>query len=124
MNAPLNIKTCNSLLKSMIQIEKLIKIAKENNIKALTITDDNMYGVMQFYDLCIKNDIKPIIGLEVNIPEKLVLYAMNYDGYVNLMKLTTIKSQKQIMTEDLFNYSNGLICLMPYESKALYNDLK
>ena len=31
MNAPLNIKTCNSLLKSMIQIEKLIKIAKENN---------------------------------------------------------------------------------------------
>ena len=124
MNAPLNIKTCNSLLKSMIQIEKLIKIAKENNIKALTITDDNMYGVMQFYDLCIKNDIKPIIGLEVNIPEKLVLYAMNYDGYVNLMKLTTIKSQKQITAEDLFNYSNGLICLMPYESKALYNDLK
>ena len=58
MHAPLNIKTCNSLLKSMIQINDLIKVAKENNIQALTITDNNMYGVLDFYNACKKNNIK------------------------------------------------------------------
>ena len=124
MYAPLNIKTCNSLLKSMIKINDLIKVAKENNIKALTITDDNMYGVLDFYNACTQNDIKPIIGLEISLPEKIILYAMNYNGYKNLMKLTTIKSEKTISLDDLSNYSSDLICLVPYESRKIYNELK
>ena len=48
MYAPLYIKTNNSLLESMIRIEELIEFAKVNNIKALTITDNRMYGVMEF----------------------------------------------------------------------------
>lgn len=124
MYAPLNIKTCNFLLKSMIRISDLIKAAKENNIKALTITDDNMYGVLEFYNACIENDIKPIIGLEISLPEKIVFYAMNYDGYKNLMKLTTKKSERDLTVDDLFEYSFGLICLVPYESRSIYNELK
>ena len=104
MYAPLNIKTCNSLLKSMIKIEDLVKAAKENNIQALTITDNNMYGVLDFYKACTQNNIKPIIGLEVSIPEKIIFYAMNYEGYKNLMKLTTIKSEKELTIDDLFNH--------------------
>ena len=67
MYAPLYIKTNNSLLESMIKIEDLIEYAKVNNIKALTITDNRMYGVMEFYKACMANDIKPIIGLEINL---------------------------------------------------------
>lgn len=124
MYAPLNIKTCNSLLKSMIKIEDLVKTAKENNIQALTITDDNMYGVLDFYKACTQNDIKPIIGLEVTVPETVIFYAMNYEGYKNLMKLTTLKSEKSLTLDDLFNYSSDLICLVPYESRNIYNELK
>ena len=124
MYTPLNIKTCNSLLKSMIKIEDLIKAAKENNIQALTITDNNMYGVLDFYKSCTQNNIKPIIGLEVSIPEKIIFYAMNYEGYKNLMKLTTIKSEKELTIDDLFNHSSNLICLVPYESRNIYNELK
>ena len=91
MYAPLNIKTCNSLLKSMININDLVKVAHENNIQALTITDDNMYGVLDFYKACTHHNIKPIIGLEISLPEKIIFYAMNYEGYKNLMKLTTLK---------------------------------
>lgn len=123
MYAPLNIKTCNSFLKSMIKIDDLIKIAKEHNIKALTITDDNMYGVIEFYNTCTKNDIKPIIGLEINISSKIILYAMNYDGYKNLMKITTLKSEGELNIDILAHYSNNLICLLPYESKDLYSEL-
>lgn len=123
MYAPLNIKTCNSFLKSMIKIDDLIKVAKEHNIKALTITDDNMYGVIEFYNTCTKNDIKPIIGLEINISSKIILYAMNYDGYKNLMKITTLKSEGELNIDILTHYSNNLICLLPYESKDLYSEL-
>ena len=55
---PLYIKTDNSLLNSMIKISDLVKYALKNNIKALTITDNNMYGVMEFYTECINNKIK------------------------------------------------------------------
>ena len=123
MNAPLNIKTCNSFLKSMIKIDDLIKVAKEHNIKALTITDDNMYGVIEFYNACIQNDIKPIIGLEINISGKIILYAMNYEGYKNLIKIITFKSEDDLNIDILARYSNNLICLLPYESKDLYSEL-
>lgn len=124
MYAPLNIKTCNTLLTSMIKIDDLIKIAKENNLKALTITDNNMYGALDFYIACKKNNIKPIIGLEISLPEKIILYAMNYNGYKNLIKITTIKSETNLNVDILNSYSSDLICLVPYESRKLYNELK
>ena len=110
---PLNIKTGNYLLSSMIQIKNLIKVATENNIKVLTITDNNMYGVIDFYKECTKNNIKPIIGLEITLDSlQYVLYAKGYEGYKNLIKLATITS------------SEDLLAIVPYESRKLYNDLK
>ena len=121
---PLNIKTGNYLLTSMIKIKDLVKVAKENNLEALTITDNNMYGVLDFYRECKNNGIKPIIGLEVTIDfAKFVLYAMNYDGYKNLIKITTLMSEN-IALEELSVLSDNLICIVPYTSRKLYNDLK
>ena len=124
MYAPLNIKTCNSLLTSMIKIKDLIDIAQKQNIKALTITDNNMYGALEFYFACTKANIKPIIGLEISIKEKIILYAMSYEGYQNLVKITTEKSEKTLNIDILNKYSKDLVCLVPYESKHLYDELK
>ena len=121
---PLNIKTNNYLLHSMIKIKELVKKAKENNITALTITDNNMYGSIEFYKECIKNNIKPIIGLEVEIPEKIILYAQNYNGYKNLIKITTQKSETQLTVKILSEYNEDIICIVPFESKNKYNELK
>ena len=62
---PLYIKTHNDLLSSMIKIEDLISFALQNNISSLTITDNHLYGAMEFYKECKKNSIKPIIGLDI-----------------------------------------------------------
>ena len=125
MYTPLYIKTDNSLQKSLIKIKDLIQFALTNSIKSLTITDDNMYGVMDFYHECKKNDIKPIVGLEVNIEsKKIILYAKNYIGYKNLIKLSTISSEKEITIADLEKYSKELICIIPYNSNSLYKELK
>lgn len=125
MYTPLYIKTDNSLLDSIISVEKLISYALENNIKSLTITDNNMYGVMDFYKLCTKNNIKPIIGLEIELKEqKIVLYAINYEGYKNLVKLCTISSESELELNDLEKYSSNLICITPLNSLSIYNDIK
>lgn len=125
MYTPLYIKTDNSLLESIISVEKLVSYALRNNIKSLTITDNNMYGVMDFYKLCIKNNIKPIIGLEIELNKKnIVLYAINYDGYKNLVKLCTLSSEKELTLSDLEKYSKDLVCITPFDSLSIYNDIK
>ena len=49
----------------------MILFCKEKGITTLCITDTNMYGVMEFYKECKNNGIKPIIGLELNINDKI-----------------------------------------------------
>ena len=130
MYTPLNVKTDYSLLSSLINIKELIKTCIKYNIKSIAITDDNMSGVMEFYRECIKNNIKPIIGLEIKISDKnnnektILLYAKNNDGYRNLIKLSTIKSERKIIGKDLLKYRNDLICIVPYLSSGIYSSLK
>lgn len=125
MYTPLYIKTENSLLNSMISIDKLIDFAKKNNIKSLTITDNNMYGVMEFYHKCLENEIKPIIGLEVIIEnKKIILYCLNYDGYKNLIKIATSQSDNTLNYEFLSIHSDNLLCIVPYNSINIYLKLE
>ena len=118
---PLYIKTDNSLLSSLIKIDDLIKYAKKNNINVLAITDDSMYGCIEFYIKCKENNIKPIIGLEIN---DVVLYAINYNGYKNLIKLSTIQSKEEVNINILRKYSDDLICIVPYHNLNNYDNYK
>ena len=57
-----------SLLDGMSRIKDLPVRAKELGMKAIALTDHGvMYGAVEFYKECIKNDIKPIIGCEVYV---------------------------------------------------------
>ena len=65
MRTALYVKTEYSLLKSMIKIDDYIAFAKQNNVSALTIADENLFGAMEFYTKCMQNNIKPILGLTI-----------------------------------------------------------
>ena len=120
MIMPLNIKTEYSLLSSMIKVEDLIKFALKNNIKVLNITDNNMFGAMEFYNACIKASIKPIIGLEIQVNDlTIILYAKNFKGYKNLLKITSNEKTLDYLSE----HANDLICIVPFESRSLYEHL-
>ena len=109
---PLRVKTSYSLLTSLNDIEKMISFCKENDIKTLCITDTNMYGVMEFYKECKKSGIKPVIGLELKVDDKLViLYAKDYEGYQNLTRLVYNMQDSQITKDVLLRYSSNLICV-------------
>jgi DNA polymerase-3 subunit alpha len=122
---PLGIKTSYSLLSSLVNIKELVKRTKEYNITSLGIRDNNLCGVMEFYHECINNDIKPIIGLDLEVNQKrILLYAKNYKGYKNLCKLSTLKSERDISFDDLDSYNNDLICVIPSDNVGIYNELE
>ena len=80
---PLQVKTSYSILSSLNDIKKLVSLAAEYGYKNLAITDEsNMFGVMEFYLECKKNNIKPIIGIELTYDNTiLLLYSKNINGY-------------------------------------------
>lgn len=125
MYIPLGIKTDYSLLSSLIKIKELPSFFAAKNINTLGILDDNLWGVIEFYDTCVAANIKPIVGLKVLINEKPVyLYAKNYLGYQNLLKINTIISQRTLLLEDLFNNLTNIKVVIPYSSLELYQKLK
>ena len=78
MYIPIGIKSDYSLLQSLIKIPDLIGYLNEHNISTCGLLDDNLFGSICFYKQCLKNGIKPIIGLNVRIFDKQVyLYAKN-----------------------------------------------
>ena len=118
MLTALEVKTSYSILSSLNRIDKLTEKASELGYFSLAITDtNNMFGVYEFYLSCKKNNIKPIIGMTVvTNNDKFILLAKNNDGYKNLIKLSTIISEKEIEIEDLAKYKDNLILIMPYTS--------
>ncbi|MCM8761582.1 MAG: PHP domain-containing protein, partial [Candidatus Omnitrophica bacterium] len=128
----LHLHTQYSLLDGACILESLIKKIKEYKMPACAITDHgNMFGAIEFYDLAMKNGIKPIIGSEVYIApdsrfEKashgiqeasfhLILLVKNETGYKNLMKLVSagflegFYYRPRIDKEILSQHSSGLI---------------
>lgn len=99
----LHLHTHYSFLQGLGNPEAFVMRAKELGMPALAITDtNNLHGVFEFYLLCKKKGIKPIIGVEVFICEQgqkydardakiysLILLAKNFNGYKNLIQLTT-----------------------------------
>ncbi len=101
----LHVHSHYSLLDGMTKIKPLVKAAKERGFSALALTDSGaMYGAIEFYQACLDQGIKPIIGFEAYIAPRgieqkdpqdkdiypIVLLAENYEGYRNLMQLASI----------------------------------
>ncbi|MBQ9833561.1 MAG: DNA polymerase III subunit alpha, partial [Clostridia bacterium] len=127
----LHVHTEYSLLDGSSRISNLVSRAKMLGMKSLAITDHGvMYGVVNFYKECIKQGVKPILGMEAYVAEKslhdrdgsrdyahLILLAKNEIGYKNLMKLSSIAFidgfyyKPRIDYSLLEQYSEGLICL-------------
>ncbi len=61
----LNTHSYYSLRYGTLEIKRLVELANEYNIKALTLTDiNNSTGMIDFVKACRENDIKPIGGME------------------------------------------------------------
>ena len=125
MYIPLYVKSNYTLLSSLLKIDDIVMYAKENNISAIALTDNNMHGTMDFINRCKNKGIKPIIGLSIKSNDKeIVLLAKDYKGYQSLIKLATIQSETEITITDLKKYNKNVICIIPFSSRELFDKLK
>lgn len=125
MYIPIGIKSDYSLLKSLIKIPDLMEYLTSKNITVAGILDDNLFSSICFYNSCLQNNIKPIIGLEVKLSiGSIYLYAKNYEGFQNLIKINTIIQEREINYIDLKSYKKDIICVLPYKSKEIINEVK
>ncbi|HEY4496454.1 MAG TPA: DNA polymerase III subunit alpha [Candidatus Paceibacterota bacterium] len=142
----LHVHSHYSLLQALPKIPDLIVTAKKNEMPALALTDNgNLYGAIEFYKTCKKENIKPIIGLDAyvairtrldkqagvdNRRARLVLLAKNLTGYKNLIKLVTYSHlegfyyKPRIDRELLEKYHEGLVALLPSFSSEVSLALK
>ncbi len=124
MYIPLKVTTDYTLLKSLIKIKDLINFCVSKNITSCGICDNNLFGSIEFYKECKKNNIKPIIGIDLNLNNsKVYLYAKDYEGYRNLLKINVILNNRVITKEDLLKFNDNILCIIPYESISIYEEL-
>ena len=65
---PLHVHTHYSMLDATTRVKDLVKIAAENNMPAVAITDHGvMYGAVELYNTCKGTDVKPIIGADLYV---------------------------------------------------------
>jgi DNA polymerase-3 subunit alpha len=129
----LHVHTQYSLLDGAADISGLMKKAKEDNMKAIAITDHgNMFGAFKFVSEASKYNIKPIVGCEFYMVEDRhkksftkeqrdnryhqLLLAKNAEGYKNLSKLCSLGYMEglyskwpRIDKELVLKYHKGLI---------------
>ena len=142
----LHVHSHYSLLDGLGKIDGLVKQASEHGMKALALSDHGvLHGAIEFYLKCKEAGLKPIIGQEAYVargalndrgrtdsrPYHLLLLAKNFEGYQNLIKLTTAAHlegyyyRPRLDRDLLSRHSSGLIattaCLASETSQLIMN---
>lgn len=132
----LHVHSQYSLLEATSQFKGMVARAKQWEMPALALTDNgNMFGAIEFFFTAKDAGLNPVIGMEVylaprsrlvkgedretaNQPNRrLVLLAMDYRGYQNLCRISTIAFQEgfyyrpRIDYDVLKNHHEHLIAL-------------
>ncbi len=108
-----------TLLSSLLKIDDIIAYAKKNHLPSISIADTNMYGTMEFIKKCEKENINPVIGLEIKVEgTTLVVFAKNYKGYQSLIKLSTIQNEHPLTKQEVEEHNQEVIAVVPFDSKA------
>ena len=109
---PLDVMSDFSRRESIAKISELVSYAKSSYINVLALTDTNLGGAIDFYQLCLDNKIKPIIGQKIifnNI--SIILLCKDFDAYKILCKYSV---DFQNTKDNIFSLNN--LCLTKDES--------
>lgn len=127
---PLQVFSSYTLLKSTLSVPSVISQAKQLGYTSIALTDKHvMYGAVEFYKEAVRQNLKPLIGLTVDLsandewPEEseIVLIANNNIGYQELMAFSTdiMLHHQAVDVNRLSSISNDVSIIFPVTSKVL-----
>lgn len=141
----LGVRSEYAIVDSIVKIKELIKAAVDDGQTALGIADfKNTFALVKFYKACLGAGIKPLLGTEVITGDdfsptaehegfSVILYAMNNDGYQNILRLVSdsytnrpmgengkvMISTPIVLKQDLFDPTKnaGIIAILTHRSE-------
>ncbi|HEY9567395.1 MAG TPA: DNA polymerase III subunit alpha [Thalassobaculum sp.] len=135
----LRVHSAYSLAEGAIHAKQLVKLAKQNRMPAVAMTDSgNMFGALEFAVAAAAEGVQPIVGVQIKIrrpaepdrrglrvvggrdvpPDQLVLLVQSEAGYRNLMAMVSRayldsagEEEPQLALDELEGATDGLIAL-------------
>ncbi len=113
----LNTRSYYNFLESTLSIDDIINHSINNHLQHACLLDDNMHGVIEFYNKCLSNNLTPIIGLNVKnyLDHQIYVIAKNYNGYKTLCKLTSFESLQKDISSIALNKDDVAVILKEYD---------
>ena len=119
MISQLDTKTVYTFMESSVTLKDYVQKAKSLSYHAIGMMDvDNLYGAYEFIEACQANNLKPLVGLELElelenerIPFRML--ALSTKGYQNLMKMSTVKMMGKSNWEDVKHLTEGVAVIVP-----------
>ncbi len=131
----LNVRSSYSLLEGALTVARIATIAKADHQPAIALTDDNLFGALEFSEKLSGGGVQPIVGLTLSVDFKdreqrsgrpmkeerapaIVLLSRSAAGYSNLMALSSRAfldgegdAAPHVLIDLLVAHSEGLIAL-------------
>ncbi|MCR5350844.1 MAG: DNA polymerase III subunit alpha [Acholeplasmatales bacterium] len=114
-------KTEYSMMESINKIDDYISYARKCNHDFLSMTDNNLHGAYKFYKKCIDNNIKPIIGLDLNYIYdnnliKALIYPKSNESFKKLVSLSSNNQLgKELLIDVLEDFKDDSFVIIPYD---------
>ena len=139
----LKVRSAYSLTEGANKVDKVVALAKANDMPAVAVTDrNNLFGALEFSQYASKAGIQPIVGCELGIRREdgtpnaaatkilptdwLTLLVQNEKGYLNLMRLVSrahlefkTGSQAALPLAELEDHTEGLLALVGYAASGV-----
>ncbi len=115
-----------SLADGLLKVKPLVANVAAMGMPAVALTDiGNLFALVKFYENCLGAGVKPVLGVELAVldeavadatPERIVVLAMNAEGYANLIALvsaayTSVEQRNVLPQREVFARQAGLIVL-------------
>ena len=120
---PLHVYTGYSFLQSGITEENFLKALKKRGFKGSGITDFNsLSGVPHFYKALKQEKLNLLAGVDFLIDDNLLsFFALNEEGYRNLLKLLFIKRTRNLTYEEVGRHKAGLAVVLAIAHSKLHS---
>ncbi len=119
----LNSHSYYSLRYGTMPVEKMVAVAKKNDVKVMALTDiNNSMGMMDFIGECRVNSIKPIAGMEFRNEQNQLLYvaiARNNKGFREINEFLTRHNLAKIPLPPRAPRFNHAYVIYPFNSNML-----